>query len=202
MRIGILGARGSGKSDLCDGLYENLPGPKSMVDGYVENFERKTQLATGQYATYLVSMQIAMWRLDHELEEEREIKTDGGNLEEGNGVLITAGTLIDTTIYLALHAAAMANTGQGSLDINLMNDLRSNATMHWFGMMRVDCWKYDHVFYLPLGDRRDEDKDRVAAVFDDHVVEACESYQVPFIKLDQSTPEERLAKALEIINGG
>ncbi len=197
MKIGITGARGSGKSDFAEALAGPLSQkmnsfPTTILDGYIEDFQLQTDLAAAQYASYVVNMEIAMYRLVLEQEHFKEYKDKGNNL-------IVCGTMIDTSIYLAVNALNMANTGEGQLESNLARDLRSNATMHWFGMMRTDAWNYDYVFYLPLGDKRDEDKDPVAAAFDDLVIEAYETFHVPFLLLDQDTAEEKVEAALKYI---
>lgn len=191
-KIGLIGARGSGKSAFSQALAKETG--STILDEYVEDFQKQTGLAAAQYGTYIVNMEIAMYRLVLEQEHFK-----GGS---ENRDLITCGTLLDTSIYLALNAAALANTGQGNFENNLAQDKRSNATMHWFGMMRTDAWQYDHTFYLPLGDKRDPEKDSVAAIFDDHVIEACETFRIPFFLLDQSSEEERVAAALKYIEEG
>ncbi len=175
LKIGLIGPSGSGKSALARAIKEQRP-EFSIVDDYIETFQKLTDLAVAKYASYVVNMQIAMYRLGEELHEQKN------SLD-----IITCGTMLDTCIYTAFNAAEISENDDGTFDMEVLSDSRTFASLYWFALLRQDTWKYDHVFYLPPG----EEPDRLARIFDQSVDDALKTFRIDCTKLSGSLDERQ-----------
>lgn len=193
MRIGLMGAPGSGKTNLAEALEDavvkkdiadecDCSTPVEIIDDYAVEVEDITELATGFLGGYLANLHVAFER------ENRE------RLSSAKTV-ITCGTLLDTATYAT--SGSLANLRLGD-EAEQQDELRRiEAVMKVFSCMYVDTFMYDYVFYLP-------------AVGDDNINEFDKNLQVAFsvFNLTPVTPllfettEERLAKAMEVIYEG
>jgi hypothetical protein len=154
MRIGLIGAPGTGKTALAETLKTALEEPLDanvyVVDGYAEAIEKRQDLAVGWMGGYLANLNIALER-----EARERIALDHFTH------VITCGTVIDSATYVALDGADLLN---GDDEVERLDDLRRiEATMRVLSCLYIDTFKYDHVFYLPSGptslySRREFDK--------------------------------------------
>lgn len=184
-RIALIGAPTSGKTELAQQLREALlPRSFQCIDGYVEKLSEQTNQAFSHYANYLGNCQVAIARWQHEIHTEDILNPDGGL-----DVRVTCGTIVESTVYAALHAIAEQNSGLAP-----GTDRRAAITMAWLGVMAYDTWVYDHAFYLPLPDGADQ-WDRIV---DQHIPEAAETLSVNLTELPMAR-DERVGKVLEAV---
>ncbi len=185
LRIALIGAPTSGKTELADKLQTSLlPRSLQIIDDYVEPLSKRTNQAFSHYANYIGNSQIALERFACELEAEHGKNNDGGL-----GVRITCGTVVETTVYTALFSLYMAQ----SENRNFV-DKRSQTHMNWLGVLSHDTWDYDCAFVLPLAD----DAEAWSQVVEEHIPEAVESLGLKVTYLPQDK-DEQLANALEEI---
>lgn len=158
MNIALIGAPGSGKSELGQRLVESLGGHNTernvaLVDNYVQAVERKAMIAVGPLSDYLGNMFVALERYGQERRKRDWAETT-----------ITCGTLIETAVYMAMHFVSLANilddAGKSAAGPQMEAVLRMLAVLY------NDIFTYDYAFYLPP---RQGDED---TVFMDHQLQA------------------------------
>lgn len=188
VRIALIGAPTSGKTELAQQLRTALlPRSFQLVDDYVPELAEQTDQAFSHYANYLGNCQVAVARWQKEIHVEQVLNPDGGL-----DVRVTCGTILESTIYAAVHALANHNSGLPGIDLS--TDRRAAITMAWLGVMAHDTWSYDHAFYLPLG----VDADPWDKIVDDHIPEAADTLSVTVTRLPDAR-DERVGKAMEVI---
>jgi nicotinamide riboside kinase len=185
MRIGLVGAPESGKSDLAIALAAALKdkGVVMVVDDYVEQITDRSDTALGSMATYLGNLQVAVGRMEFENKA----------LEDSPDVLITCGTIIDTIVYNALHHMVHLSTRRKDQRILDHYYERADASTKLLALMMADTWKYDHVFYLPLS----EDGQDWYKEIDKELAPAIRMTGAEFTTLDD---DDKLEAALNEIN--
>jgi hypothetical protein len=172
LKIALMGAPNSGKTELAQQLQQALDGKKvAIVDDYIQIIEQRSNMVLSHYATYLGNMQAAIGRF----EAERVVAADKPD------VAITCGTLVENAVYTATLAYITNNASEGDTNYRLVNDARANLTMSWLGVLKHDLWDYDLAFYLPLAD----DADRWDAVVDESIEEAARTMSVDYTTLPQ-----------------
>src|SRR4051812_40126539 len=110
LRIALVGAPQSGKTELAKQLETALSPRKAVVvDDYVSELGNRTNLAFSHYANYLGNCQVAIARYNAECTAQLK-----------QVAVITCGTVLETTVYSALHA--LANSKTDIPQTNLNND--------------------------------------------------------------------------------
>lgn len=178
MRIALVGAPGSGKSELAEALAKELDKETVIVDNYIEEIEKECDLKMGQYGTYIGNLYVLLGRYSR----ERKNKPCCGNH------LITCGTMVETATYASLEAVTKQTDVHWVRIQNMMNIL---------GTFFQDTWKYDHAFVLSV---ENPDVETHAGKVDRHLFMAINSFGVPYTPLSGSL-EEKVAKALKVMEG-
>lgn len=134
MKIGIIGAPGSGKTELAEQIAKekNL----QVVDGYAERWSERTGLTIGYTGGYAHSLGVALERIF----DENKLGDD----------FVTAGTTVDSLMHMAL--VSLKNP-------NKVEFIRAKTYMETIAMLYYDFWLYDHVFVcrLPQQEVKDEE---------------------------------------------
>lgn len=125
MRIAILGAPGSGKTELAEALKPKLEGKTQIIDNYVEQIGAECDLAMGGEATYIGNLYVALGRY------ARERKARGCGCYAN---IITCGTLIESSVYATLNAM----TGMSKPDEQSANWTRITNFMNILGSIYQD----------------------------------------------------------------
>jgi hypothetical protein len=141
MRIGLAGIPGSGKSILAEALTKELKNNNqyksiNIIDNYIDEIEKETDLAFGAFGTYIGNLHIALGR------EYRE-RISG----ENNDLTITCGTLFETSAYLAQKMEtefALLSEDSEKYDWNL----RVDASMRVIACLYIDTVRYDKIYHL------------------------------------------------------
>lgn len=153
MKIGIIGAPGSGKTNLAQGIKKALDDKIDfdIVDEYVGDLSDGTGLAFGHFAGYIGNLQVTFERLAREQESTRQY--------EGT---ITCGTVVDSLIYAAMYSQLARQAPNQRAEL-----ARAATTMGAFGMIIYDTFDYDLSFYLPLSqEHRQEHEGEWNVLFD------------------------------------
>lgn len=147
MNVALIGTPGSGKSELASALARDMITKAdkrvAVVDGYVPEIELRTDLAIGAITGYLGNFYVALDRYAHERIARRD-----------NEVVITCGTMIETSIYLAMSFIAMAKTLSEHEKTQAASKV--DAILRMMAILYGDIVDYDQAFYLPAIDG-DED---------------------------------------------
>jgi hypothetical protein len=171
LKIALIGAPNSGKTELAQQLTHALPNRNvTCVDDYIAEVEKRSDVVLGHYATYLGNVQAAVGRFEHERKAASELS---------KGVIVTCGTLVENSVYTATLAYITNNSSGGDTTFRMANDRRANLTMMWLGIITHDTWEYDLTYYLPIGDGAD----KWDAIVDQHIPEAAEALGVEYVEL-------------------
>jgi energy-coupling factor transporter ATP-binding protein EcfA2 len=179
MRIALIGAPGSGKSELAKALEDKLDGDVGIVDDYMDEVQEYSRFVLDEHATYIGNLYILLGRYAKERLIEEEVKSCCDHL-------ISCGTLVETTVYTSLEA------------VNHQDDVhwvRVQNMMNIIGTFFQDTWRYDHTFVLQLPN---PDTDDIAGKVDRHLFMAINSFGIHYTPIDGSL-DERVAKVLEAI---
>src|SRR5688500_751332 len=130
MKIAIVGAPGSGKTELAKALDEGLSNA-TIVDDYAEKIGRENDIAIGGDASYIGKLYVVLGRRAL----ERKAEADGAKHT------ISCGTMIDSSVYATYEAVS----GQTQF-----HWVRVTNFMNLLGSLFQDTWRYDHVFVLSL----------------------------------------------------
>jgi len=125
MRVGIIGAPMSGKTELAKGLSEKFD--LKIIDGYAEKWAERSDLTIGFTGGYAHTLGLT---LDRIYEERRT---------EDN--FVTCGTIVDGLMYMAIMSLANPNE---------IEFARAKAYIEMMSFLFFDFWKYDHVFVCRL----------------------------------------------------
>lgn len=176
IKVALLGAPSSDKTGVALTVQAALKDRKvTICDDYVSDIEQRSDNTLGHFASYLGNLQLAIGRWEYERQLVRDHKPD---------ILITCGTIVETTVYEAVNALtdAAITTDGGSLTLRtLQNNKRASVTMTMLGIITYDTWDYDFAYYLPV----DDDADSAAKVVDQHIVEAADALGVQVKKVGQ-----------------
>lgn len=158
MKIGIVGAPGSGKSKFAKLLAKQYENHK-VIDNYVSRLSRANGLAYSYHATYIENIQIIMKR--------RELELAAGDNQ------ITVGTVIDSNSYAFIYTDLLVHA-QRRLMASQYDYVET--MMRSFGMLFLETWDYDYAFYLPSFDDEHRKLDEVIRT-------TIEAYFAPVIQL-------------------
>lgn len=192
-RIAIVGAPGSGKSDLAYEIADYLQLERGMsvevVDKYIENWSNYTDIAPGEFATYIGNMQIAMERLNSEQATEAVLRKDEGS--DDRKVLITCGTILETLVYQCFNAYCLAVKYQdGKSTERISSNIRSNVTNQWLTLLKIDSWRYDKALWISLPEEKKTEDNAVATVIDRYILEAAEALNLEINKIEKDSWKE------------
>lgn len=166
IRIGILGAPGSGKSAFAKLLAAELREREKsvrVVDGYVQKLQKKTGYAFDIHATLPQNMQVLFHRWTLEQEAEKA----------GCDVLVTAGSLYETILYGAMRINSDAV--MYPKDKNLQ--VHGRVGMESFGMIHSLIATHDLLFLLPYTEKQVATKGRSYDVaLNDKLPEVVDGY--------------------------
>lgn len=184
LRIGILGAPGSGKSAFAKTLATKLRAEKGevkrqtvkIVDGYVDNLIKRTGYAFDIFATYPQNFQVLFERWTREQEAERA----------GCDTLITVGTLYESILYTAVRVNS---------DIALKSDkaiqMQGRVSMEMMGVIQSLIAVHDLLFFLPYTNKTLADKGRsYDTVINEKLPEVLAGYFRPITPLTGTTKQK------------
>lgn len=177
MKIALIGAPTSGKSELAEALAKKLDGDYTIIDNYIDDIGKNADLAMGIRATYIGNLYAMLGRVA----AERKAQSEGAEN------LITCGSLIESSIYATLET--LNNKSEPKLQ-------RIGAFMTILGLLRQDTWDYDHAFVLSVEEPED---DTVAKAIDDTMFMAVNSFGIYYTPLDAPDTETRVKLVLEEI---
>lgn len=132
-RIALVGVVESGKSDLAQALKEKLEAKDlkvAVIDGYQQETQEYFNVPVGPVADYYGNLAVVMSRLAMESRVERDEEPD---------VMITCGTLVESSLYAAVDATDRQT--QEAL-------VRIQNFMHIVGVIYQDQFRYDPIFKL------------------------------------------------------
>jgi energy-coupling factor transporter ATP-binding protein EcfA2 len=179
MKIGLIGAPGSGKSKLARALAKTSP--YTVVDNYVDRLRKQDGLAYGGFGNYMDNIQVAFKR--------RELETKAAH---SGANTITCGTIVDTNVYAFLW------TDLVTTDRNLipLEHQRVETAMKTFGMLYAHLFDYDFAFYLPY-----VGEEAFSRKIDQVILTTFEAYWTPAVFLLNDNITGRLEEITRVING-
>lgn len=166
MKIGLIGAPGSGKTLLAEALADALH--LKVIDDYVQQLEARTGYVFGKYATYAGNIALGWERHI----AERIARDD----------FITCGTMLDTVTYMAAKTQIAADDA---------DTRRLTGGLVVLGCMVDDMMSYDHQFLLPS-----EQEDTYLGEVANGLEEAVGIFGADYALLDQSSIEAQAQAAL------
>jgi hypothetical protein len=170
LKIGLIGAPGSGKTELAEALSNELN--IGVIDEYVGAVEHRLNYVLGRYATYVGNLAVMMERFAC----EREVGDD----------YIVCGTPVDTVTYMAASSYFGGHEGW---------QMRSASSLAVAGCMVDDMWEYDHAFYLPGGSAV-ENEDNYLKGIEDELPSALKAFDIDFVELE---PHKSLDQKVSIV---
>lgn len=192
LRIGILGAPGSGKSAFAKVLATKLRAEKGevkrqtvkVVDGYMDSLQKRTGYAFDIFAAYPQNLQILFERWTREQEAEKA----------GCDVLITAGTLYETILYTGLRINS---------DLALKSDqavrMQGRVSMEMMGVIQSLIATHDLLLFLPYTSKVAAEKGRsYDMVVNEKLPEILAGYFRPITPLTGTT-KQKVQDALNAI---
>lgn len=191
MKISIMGAPGSGKSDFAKALRGSLPAdqPADLIDGYVEKLQQHTGLEYGVFATYPMNFQIACARLAEEQHwaQNPQIHT------------IVVGSIFETIVYNALRANRDLYWNRKDFAAETTVQIHGTTSMEMLGTFAALTADYDLLFFLPYNAETLLSKEGTyEAVLDRMIPESIEGFDLNLIILD-GPPQQKVDDALRII---
>lgn len=135
MKIAVLGAPGSGKSDFAHELAELLQDPEEsgmsylVLDGLVEDLRLTTGQEYGMLGNHIDDLQVVFKRL--EWESAWSVRSS-----------ITVGTVLDSSAH---NFARVEHVSDSEVPLT---QIKLQAIAATFGMLYTDTWDYDYAFLL------------------------------------------------------
>ena len=193
-KIGLIGVPGSGKTDLAEGLLsgplKDLLGTTEIVDAYATEVSEYIDIAKGLSASWYLDLQISLERLAR----ERQAARDGAE------VIITCGTLIESTSYSMLNF-------ENRKDFKIENEQdaeikRIQAAMMVNACLFMDTFSYDKIFFLNQIEPTAEEPE-MFKVLDRNIRGSFAAFQLTNVSEDLTVEtlniEEATKQRLEII---
>lgn len=137
MKVGIIGAPGTGKTKLAKALARAMAkdGPKpAIVDGYVEDLQKKTGQAFDFTANYAENYQIIFHRRTLEQQAEAQGKD-----------VITCGTIYETVVYCGIHTLTLSSFERHDPE----ETIKARGAFTMLGQIQSEIYDYDALFFLP-----------------------------------------------------
>lgn len=191
MKIAILGAPGSGKTELAEALANKFEtGPTGIVDGYVDRLSDENDLVYGHAAGFTGNLQVAFERI--RAEQLSDAHHTGINRR------ITCGTLVETILYTRLYAEGRFKVAPRSeLQREMTRGLNTSAI---YGQLVWDTWRYDHVFINPYTEAKaEEEGDSWNAMLNGDLIAGVEAFFIAHRVLSGSV-EDRAQQAYDWIH--
>ena len=162
MKIALVGAAGSGKTEYAKKLAaENTS--LLIVDDIPQNFQADTGMATGRFADYRVNVMLASERLKIEWEKG------------AYSSFIMTTTLLDSVAYQTFTTHEDAQWEDPSVT------MRNVYAMGLLGVLTVDNFKFDKVFYLPWTPPKTRNEDiGVSSDIDRTLRESLDSFKIVY----------------------
>jgi hypothetical protein len=187
MKIAILGAPGSGKTEVAGALADKFGNSyTAIVDEYVDKLSVETNVAFGHVGGFLGNLQVAFERL------RCEQMADTYNADH----IITCGTLVETTLYTRLYAEARVEVAPKD-EIHRELARATNAAM-MYGQLVWDTWRYDYVFVNPLPEEKVDDS--WDSILNNDLISGLEAFFIQHQVLKPTTAEEKADWIAEFIH--
>lgn len=177
MRIALIGAPESGKSELATKLSEAFGVP--VIDNYAIDLANDTHLWIGHASSYVPNLFIALERYKREF---------GDDVSSGR---ITCGTAVETMAYCACYSSRVKE--DSSPDEIRLDTIKAATIMNAINFMMDEGWRYDFVFYLPTKSERKMDRE-----LDYAIREVLATLSIDHTPL---TDEDQLYQAMRVIWG-
>ena len=188
MRVGLIGAPGSGKSKLGRLIAKEYE--ITLVDNYVQRLQKATNLALGPWSSYAEHMVVAGHRY---AAEEKVGPTDR----------VTAGTMIDTLTYAMVKSDVEFQYGtKNNTEKERIAAMYASAQAGIRGLtlFLTETWDYDLSFFLPFSDDAAKKADPWSLALDNAYPAVIESYNPPYTWRLDGTTEERFGIVKESID--
>ena len=178
--IALVGAPGSGKTDLMKAIIEKeyaddppcdqCP-PKAVgVDSYANEARDLGDYEIGLNGGYMANISIAVARYNNERIIGNRVKPD---------LMITCGTVIESAVYTAMHferSLALKNTDEEKME----EAKRFQGCTSMLAVMFMDMFLYEKAFYLPTPTKPEDER---WVSFERNLQAAFQAYQAPIIPL-------------------
>lgn len=178
-RIALVGSPGSGKSALAhaiadeliksDGQCAECNTPISIIDDYPRTVRDQGSYEIGLDGGYMSSVSIAVERYNRERSAQYS----------HNKTIITCGTIIETSVYLAQHFERQLRM-KTSEDEKLEEFQRIEGSMKMLAVLYMDTFKYDKAFYVPPVKPNDDER---WAEYDRNLQAAFSAYNAPVVPI-------------------
>lgn len=185
LRIGILGAPGSGKSAFAKVLATAIRKergappvlqPVKVVDGYMESLIKRTGYAFDIFGTYPQNLQVLFERWTREQEAEKS----------GCHTLITVGSIYETILYTGLRV-----NSDLALKADKTIQMQGRVAMEMMGVIQSLIATHDLLLFLPYTSKVVAEKGRsYDAVINEKLPEVLAGYFRPFTPLTGTTKKK------------
>lgn len=175
MKLAILGAPGSGKTDfareliglLAKGDYDRF----WLIDNYVDDLRACTRLEYGGFGSHVDDLQVVFKRREWEL-------------AWAHANTVTVGTVLDSTVHCFVRSDEAARNRR---EVSLKTEhLRTIAGT--FGLLYTDIWDYDYAFML-----RYKGDDWHSRMIDAGLNDIITAYHAPVLTFKSEVPDDEKA---------